>query len=66
MDRELDGVYFRIQREDKWESVCFSDMTKNEMEDVLKDKSLEYIKSLAIILGEQLKDIGNRFDILKR
>lgn len=31
MDRKLDGVYFRIKRNDKWENVCFSDLTEEDM-----------------------------------
>ena len=30
MDRNLDGTYFRIKRNDKCENVCFSDMTRDE------------------------------------
>ena len=32
MDRNLDGIYFRVQRDEKWENACFSDLTQEEME----------------------------------
>lgn len=35
MNRELDGYYFRVKREDKWENICFSDLTDEEMDKML-------------------------------
>ena len=32
MDRNLDGIYFRVQRDEKWGNTCFSDLTQEEME----------------------------------
>ena len=64
MNRNLDGVYFRIKRDDKWQSICFSDLTKEEREEVGKDRTLEWWKSLAFIMADCLKDIGDQFDIV--
>lgn len=63
MDRELDGVYFRVKRNDKYDNVCFSDMTEEEMKDVLQGRDTEWLKSLCIILGKKIKEIGDYFDI---
>ena len=30
--RNLDGIYFRVQRDGKWGNTCFSDLTQEEME----------------------------------
>ena len=39
MQRNLDGVYFRIERDGRWQSVCYSDMTATERDEVkLKDR----------------------------
>ena len=40
---EMDGVYSRVKRNGTWDSVCFSDLTEEEMEDVCKDKYLEVL-----------------------
>ena len=32
MNRNLDGCYFRIERNGKYENVCFSDLTEEEQE----------------------------------
>lgn len=63
MNRELDGVYFRVKRNDKYDNVCFSDMTEEEMKNVLQGRDTEWLKSLCIILGKRLKEIGDYFDI---
>ena len=62
-NRELDGVYFRIKRDNKWENICFSDLTEEEMNKVLDGKDTEWLKSLCIILGKTLREIGDYFDI---
>lgn len=63
MNRELDGVYFRVERDNKYDNVCFSDLTEEEMKDVLQGRDVEWMKSLCIILGKKIKEIGDYFDI---
>lgn len=61
--RNLDGVYFRVQRDGKWDNVCFSDMTQDEMEDVMNNRDIDWLKSMCIQLGKTIRDIGDQFDI---
>lgn len=63
-NRNLDGCYFRIRRGEKYENLCFSDLTRDEQESILKDKSSEYISALAIHLAETLRQIGDQFDLI--
>ena len=63
--RNLDGVYFRVEREGVYESVSFSDLEENEMLEVLKNKDKEWIIQLAIILGTVIYNIGEQFDIAR-
>ena len=35
MNRNLDGIYLRIKRDGKYQAVCLSDMTADELEDVV-------------------------------
>lgn len=65
MDRNLDGVYFRVKRDGKWCNVCFSDMTPEERDVTIGDRSVEWWRSLAYILADCLKEIGNQFDIYR-
>lgn len=64
MNRNLDGIYFRIKRKDKYENVCFSDLTEDEMDEILKDRDVKWLKSLAKMLGRTIREIGNQFDII--
>ena len=65
MKRNLDGVYFRIKQEDgSWGNVCFSDLAEWQREDVMKDKSTEWLKSLCNILANTIREIGDQFDLV--
>ena len=61
VNRNLDGCYFRIRRGEKYENLCFSDLTRDEQEAVLKDRSPEFIVGLALHLAATLRKIGDEF-----
>lgn len=65
MNRELDGIYFRVQRDGEWQTICFSDLTAEEQEKVCEGRSAEWLKSLAYHLADTLKEIGDQFDIVR-
>lgn len=64
MERNLDGCYFRIRRGEKYEDLCFSDLTSDEQEAVLKDSPPEFIVGLTLHLAETLRKIGDEFDLI--
>ena len=64
MDRKLDGVFFRINRDGKWQNICWSDLTDEEMDDILKDKDLGFCQRLCKILGHTIHSIGDELDIM--
>ena len=49
--RNLDGLYFRVQRGDKWLSLCFTDLTACEQMQVIDGRSSEWLQSLAVGLA---------------
>lgn len=57
MNRDLDRVYFRVERSGKWESTCFSDLTENEMDLVLESKDSQWMNSLIKRLKEVLNSV---------
>lgn len=63
MDRELDGMYFRVKRNKVFENVCFSDLTEAEMDEVLKNRPEEWLKGACKYLGKRIKQIGEELDI---
>ena len=63
MNRDLDGIYFRVKRDGKWDNVCFSDLTDEEMDKVLEGHSVEWLKSTCKILGKTIRSIGDSLDV---
>ena len=64
--RNLDGCYFRVRRGDKYEDLCFTDLTRDEQEELLKDKSPEFIVELTLHLAATLRQIGDEFDLIDK
>ena len=62
--RNLDGVYFRVQRDGKWDNVCFSDLTKDERNEVMENRSEQWLKEMCQILADVIVNIGEQFDIV--
>ncbi len=62
-NRDLDGVYFRIKRDGKWQNICFSDLTDEEMDTVLNGQTEMWLKSLCKHLGTAIRRIGDEFEI---
>lgn len=63
MIRNLDGVYFRVQRDGEWLNLCFSDLTDEEMEVITRERDVEWLRTLAIHLGKIIRKIGDDLDL---
>ena len=63
MNRNLDDIYFRVERNRKYENVCFSDLTEVEREEICKDRSAIWFKRIAYHLADRLQIMGNTLDI---
>ena len=59
MNRNLDGLYFCINNE----NICFSDMSEQQMEYVMEDKGVEWLKSMCVILGKTIREIGDEYNL---
>lgn len=62
--RDLDGVYFRVERDGKWSNICFSDMTVDERDMVMEGRDEEWLKSMCHILANCIYEIGDTLDIV--
>lgn len=62
-ERGLDGVYFRIERDGAFKNLCFSDLTVNEQNAVIKRYDADSLRRLCLHLAERLRRIGDAFDI---
>lgn len=63
INRNLDGCYFRVCRDGRWQSICFSDLTENERYDVVRGRSVAWLESLCCHLADCLRNIGDQLDI---
>lgn len=64
MNRDIDGVYFRIERDGEFQNLCFSDLTTEERRKVMEGRSNEWLKSLCEYLGSLIREIGDKFDLV--
>ena len=64
MNRELDGIYLRIKRDGKWQAICLSDMTKEELEENLNPERGEWLKGAVIHLALTLHAVGDKFSLV--
>lgn len=62
-NRNLDGCYFRVERDGKFENVCFTDMTVEERYEITDRKPKEFLASLCCHLAERLRAIGDELDL---
>lgn len=63
MNRNLDGCYFRVERDGKWQSVCFFDLTWEERGPILDKMEPEGWRSLCCILADSLRNIGDQLNL---
>jgi hypothetical protein len=57
------GIYFRVKREDKYENICFEDLTQTEQLDFMEGRGEEWLKDLAIKLSETINLLENVVNI---
>ena len=63
MNRNLDGIYLRVKRDGKWQPICLSDMTREELEEALNPERGEWLKGAVIHLAVMLRMVGDKFNI---
>lgn len=54
---DLDGIYFRVERNGKWQSLCVSDLTPEELKSVTKDWDCNQLTTAAKELSCTLKGL---------
>jgi len=64
--RDLDGAYFRVERDGKWQNLCFSDLTGTERNKQMAGKNIPWFISMCNHLAVTLHAMGDAFDITSR
>ena len=64
-ERNLSGIYTRIKRDGKYQTIDITDMTPEELEEFLNKEGLtiEYFRRLTQNLIEVIQEIADKFDI---
>ena len=65
MNRGLDGIYFRIQRDGVWQNICFSDLTDEERDNVMCSMTTEMLRRMCKMLGNTIKSIGDELNLVR-
>ena len=66
MKRNLDTVYFRVKRENRWDNVCFSDMTEAERDSVMLGQSEAWLREMCNIMARTLREVGDKLNIVRQ
>ena len=66
MSKKLDNIFFRVNREGKMQDICWSELTDTEMDEILKDKDLEFCKNLCNTLGQAIHELADESDYFKK
>lgn len=61
--RELCGIYFRVNRDGKYENICFTDMTEKEQKEILAGKTPEFCENMCLRLAQVVRNLGDMFDV---
>lgn len=64
MKRDLDGVYFRVERDGRWLSLCFTDLTEEERERVMGHRSLAWTREMVLVMARTLREMGDQLDVV--
>lgn len=70
--RNLDGIYFRVKRDGKWQNVCYSDMEQTERDEIARRRAMQgtfkeqaaWWRNMADILADQLYDMGEQLGVV--
>jgi len=66
--RDIDGLYFRVKRGDEYSSLCFTDLTEKEQEEIVDvyyaAHGIESVKRLLLIIAKDFREVCDGFDII--
>lgn len=65
MKRDLDGIYFRVERDGKYCSVCLTDLTDEEYEKLTADREAGWYQSALDHLRDVIREIGDATGIVR-
>lgn len=64
--RNLDGIFFRVMRDGKPCNRCFTDLSVEEREEVLRPYSREQLYTMVVFLADAIRTIGDELNIVSK
>lgn len=64
--RNLDGIFFRVMRDGKPYNRCFTDLSVEEREEVLRPYSREQLYTMVVFLADTIRTIGDELNIVSK
>ena len=66
--RNLSEIYFRVKNKEtgEYDNIVFEDLIEEQQDEMLDDRSEEWLKSLAKQLANTINNIGEQFDIVRK
>ena len=65
VERELDGIYYRVKRNDKYFNLCFSDLIEEEQQEILNRLDINGLHRMCKLLAGALRMIGDQLDLFR-
>lgn len=62
---DLDGIYTRVKRNEKYCTLCFTDLTHDEQIYFLSKLSNDSLMQVCIYLGDLVRHFGRHFNVNK-
>lgn len=63
IERGLDGMYFKVERDGKWKNICFTDLIPEEREVVLNSFDKDALICTCLLLADTVRAVGDLYNI---
>ncbi len=63
IERGLDGMYFRVERNGEHKDICFTDLTNEEREIILNSFDKEALIRTCLLLADTVRAVGDLYNI---
>ena len=57
--KELDGIYYRVKRDNQYVNICLSDLTQEERGEILSRRPIEYLYAIIEVLISRLRELDD-------
>lgn len=63
IERGLDGMYFRVERNGEWKDICFTDLIPEEREVVLNSFDKDALIHTCLLLADTVRAVGDLYNL---